>query len=1062
MKLNRLGAGTILKAVAYIVLTLSNVPYPHAQTPEGVNKQKQNATLNVTGTVIDDATGKPLGGIRISLPGVSAAITEDNGSFTLKVPSYKVTIEVAGEGFQSRQVALKGRSNIKVQLLDESIETVYDVVNTPQGSQTRVGLTSATANYSAQGAWANAMEIPDAQLQGQMAGLNAVRRSGTPGVGANLWLRGFTSLYATNKPLLIIDNMIFDYNDYGESIIANNYTNPLALIDMKDIDNITVLKDASSIYGTKGANGALIITTARARQQATKIDFAAYTGINLAPEGLPVMQAGDYRTYLSELLQSRGLQSADVTALPFMNDAVKNAGYYATHNNTNWQRMVMGNTFNQNYYLKVTGGDNIATYALSMGFLQNKGVIANTDLTRYNTRFNAQLNFSQRFTGSANLFFTYNEQNLKDQGIANGTNPLFTALIKAPFLTNREVNDEGAISPNLADADMLGVSNPSAIIENMQAYNKYYRFFGSFGFKYDISKSLSASTMVGITFDKVRENIFVPRKGISDDSTNNAFIESRLGTQVKRLYTLYNDTRLTWQKKQALHSFTANAGMRYQNNQAEQDLALGFNSATDELVSVQNGLNALRLVGGGIGNWLWMNFYANADYQFRNKLFLSVATAVDGSSRFGVMARQGLKLAGRPFAVMPSVAAAWLVSSEDFMANSGITLLKVRASLSQTGNDDIGNYSSRQTYRSQNWLGMQGLVRSGIANPALQWEVVTRSNAGVDIGFWNDRVQLSLDAWQNKTTNMLTYEQLPTATGFEQILTNGGAMRTRGIDASLQLRAANQKELKWDISLNASNYHNEVTALPGNNSFITNFAGASFITQVGQPANQFYGLTTNGVFTTDAEAAAANLFRKMADGSLRPFKGGDMRFNDLNGDGLIDDNDRRVIGNPNPKWFGGIGNRLVWRRFTLDALVTFSAGNDAYNYVRNRLESVSGVENQLLSANNRWRGNGHVTNMPKATWADPMGNASFSDRWIEDASYLRLRTLSIAYQVPMRRQGFIKDMNVYATGNNLLTFTKYLGYDPEFSARASVFAMGVDTGLDPIFRSIMLGVKLGL
>ncbi len=1023
-------------------------------------KKQPNDTLYVSGVVTDASSKTGAQGIRIAVKGFSATITDPTGNFKLRVPAYDALLQVDGEGYQSVNVSLKGRKTLAIALHDESHPSVYESIVLPYGTKLKSDAPEAATQFQADGSWGNPYEMPDAQLQGHVAGLNSIRRSGSPGVGANMFLRGYTSLYATNKPLVVIDNMVYDYNDYGESIIANNYTNPLALIDVKDIDQVSVLKDASSMYGTKGANGAIIITTARAKQQATKIDFGAYTGVNFAPQNLPVMNASDYRVYLSEMLQSKGMSSSDIASLPYMNDS-KTPYYYSTHNNTDWQKKIFENSVNSNYYLKVTGGDNIATYALSMGYMKNSGVVKATDLTRYNTRFNAQFNFSQRFTGTANLSFTYNEQNLKDQGIANNTNPIYLSLVKAPFFTDRDVNENGTVSPNLADADALNVSNPAAVIDVMQAYNKYYRFFGSFGFKYEISKHVNAATLFGITYDKVRENVFIPRKGVANDTVPNAVIDSRLGAQVKRLFSIYNDTRLNYNNAWGKHHFNANLGMRYQGNQAEQDFALGFNSATDELVSVQNGVNLLRQVGGDIGEWNWMNVYVNADYNFGNRFFIGFNTAMDASSRFGEQTTSGIKIGSVPMAVMPSVSAAWLVSSEKFMANSRISYLKLRASYSFTGNDDIGNYSSKQTYASQNLLGLQGLVRSGISNPYLHWEKVARQNIGVDLGFWNDRVQLSADGWQNKTTNMLVYQPLETVTGFKQVITNDGSMNTKGLDLMLNVRVLNHRNLKWDISANASTYKNEVLSVPGG-SFTTNFAGATMLTRNGDVANLFYGLKTEGVFSTDAEATSSGLQKKMPDGSLRAFAGGDVHFTDLNGDKLIDDKDRTVIGNPNPSWTGGINNRISWKRFTFDVMFTFTKGNDVYNYLRQQLESESGTQNQLQSVANRWRANGQVTSTPKATWGDPMGNAAFSDRWIEDGSYFRLRELNVAYNVPIKKQGFIKDLNIYASGYNLLTFTKYLGYDPEFSANPSVFAQGIDTGLNPQFISIMGGVKLGL
>ena len=443
----------------------------------------------LNGIIIDAATRKPAVGVRVQVENFSASITDDKGHFTLNVPAYDAVVLVEGEGYDARRIPLKGQKVLNLSLLDDSFESYHEVVTLPFGLQTKKYVTAAVSQYNVNG-FKNPGETVDGLLQGRIPGLNAIRRSGAQGVGANLFLRGINSLYGTNKPLIVIDGMLFDANDYGESIIANNYTNPLALVDVKDIDNITVVKDAASMYGTKGANGAIIVTTARAKSEATRIDFAVYSGFNRAPNNLPVMQAADYRTYLSEILQTRGFTPAQITAQPYMNDDPGNALFAQYHNNTDWQQEVLRNSMNRNVYLRVTGGDNIATYGLTLGYLKNEGIVKNTNLSRYNTRFNAVFNFTRKFTGSTNLSFTYNTQDLKDQGIADKTAPLYNALVKAPFLFPHEVNTKGVVSPNLAERDTLGFSNPSVLIEKMQAVNKFYRFFGTFGFNYEVNRYL--------------------------------------------------------------------------------------------------------------------------------------------------------------------------------------------------------------------------------------------------------------------------------------------------------------------------------------------------------------------------------------------------------------------------------------------------------------------------------------------------------------------------------------------------------------------------------------------
>ncbi|HET7899485.1 MAG TPA: TonB-dependent receptor plug domain-containing protein, partial [Flavisolibacter sp.] len=387
----------------------------------------------VSGKIVNSATKKGVVGARVQVVGFSAAITDANGQFKLKVPSLDATLTIGGEGFNTSQVPVGGRETLFVTLIDDSFESMYEPVMTPNGSRPKSVLPYSITQYDVTG-WQHVTETPDALLQGRIAGLNVIRRSGTPGAGANLYLRGFNSLYGTNKPLIVVDNMIYDANDYGNSIIANNSTNPLSLIDVKDIDNVTVLRDASSMYGTKGANGAIIITTIRAKEQATKIDFGAFAGFNIAPQSLPVMDADAYRIYLSDMLQSKGLTATQIAALPYMTDDPANPQYPAYHFNTDWQRKVMENSKTSNLFLKVTGGDNIATYGLSVGYMKTDGVVKTTDLTRYNMRFNADFNFSKKFTGAANISMAKTEQNLKDQGIAAKTAPVYLSLIKAPFL----------------------------------------------------------------------------------------------------------------------------------------------------------------------------------------------------------------------------------------------------------------------------------------------------------------------------------------------------------------------------------------------------------------------------------------------------------------------------------------------------------------------------------------------------------------------------------------------------------------------------------------------------
>ncbi len=1034
-----------------------------AQQTNSAPTKKTAEAQTVSGLVKDAATGKPLNAISVSVEGFSAALTDDKGKFKIRVPGKSATIIFSGEGFQTKETALRGRTDLTVSLFEESFNSIYDQVKLPAGDKrgTQTGL--AVNSINANGNWGRTNETTDGYLQGRAAGLNGTMRSGTPNAGAYLNIRGLNSMYTNNQPLIVVDGAIYDIGDYGTSVIGNHYTNALAMIDPKDIENVTIIKDGTSTYGTKGANGVINITTIHAKDQATKIDFAVFGGVNQAPKNLPVMQSADYRVYVSDLLRTRGMTNAQIQAQPFMNDNTSNPDYYRYHNETNWQDQVLSNSASTNYYLKVTGGDNIAKYALSLGYGSNNGITDNTKMTKYNVRFNGDLNISSRLTAATNFSFTYYDHLIKDQGLAAKTNPLYLAQTKAPFLNTNEVDNVGNVSPNRADTDLFGISNPVAVIENMFNSSKTYRFFGTIGFNYRLSNTLKLGTIVGITFDKAREQRFVPRKGVANDTLPNAIADSRLAGNVKRISNLYNETFIEYNKKfNPLHQFQVKTGLRYMNATNEQDLQIGYNSATDDFISVGTGVNTLRKVGGDIGKSAWINYFLSANYTYNNKWFLSYNMAVDGSSRFGQDAQEGIKLGGNSFAVLPSVSAGWLVSSEKFLAGAkNLDLLKLRASIGKTGNDDLGNYTAKQAYISQNLLGIQGLVRGNVANPQLQWETGTRFNIGADLSLFNERLTFSFDYFSNKTNKMLSYENLPSASGYLYAISNSGAMKNTGFDFSVNARLVNQRQFKWDLGLILMKYKGTLTQLP--QDIITNYGGASFLSTAGGvgPA-VFYGLKSNGVFSTDAEAASANLFKLLPNGTYAPYQAGDVRYIDTNGDKIIDDRDRQNIGNPNPDYTGAVTSKISWKSFTLDFLFTFSSGNKVFNGVREALESQSGMENQLLSVNNRWRAQGQITNMPKATWGDPMGNAAFSDRWIEDGSFFRMKAVTLNYHLPLKPTNLIKYISFYATGNNLLTFTKYLGYDPEFYSAESVFARGVDMGLEPISKSIVGGIRIGL
>jgi hypothetical protein len=435
---------------------------------------------------------------------------------------------------------------------------------------------------------------------------------------------------------------------------------------------------------------------------------------------------------------------------------------------------------------------------------------------------------------------------------------------------------------------------------------------------------------------------------------------------------------------------------------------------------------------------------------------------LDGSSRFGQETKGGYSIFGHSWGLFPSINGAWLASSEKIMKHfDGISLLRVRGGYGITGNDGIEDYATKAYYQTVRYIDYgNGLVLSNIQNESLQWETTRRWNAGIDLGIFDNRLTLTADIFGSRTSDLLTLKSLNVTSGLDAYWNNGGEMSNKGYELSANLKVLNTKAFQWEMNMNVGHYVNKIESLP-EGSQILNLYGASILTSVGNPAGVFYGYKTNGVFATDAEAAAANLHVVNANGSSTYYGAGDVIFNDKNGDNIIDSKDRQIIGNPNPDFYGSFSSKMSYRKITLNALFSYSYGNDVYNYLRSQLESGSDMSNQSTTMLSRWRTDGQLTNQPKATYGDPLGNSRFSDRWIEDGSYLRLKTVSLSYRIPINNT-FINGMDIWVAANNLWTLTNYLGVDPEFSAGNSVLSQGIDTGLIPQTQSFFVGVKINL
>lgn len=1026
-----------------------------------VLSQESESSHTVTGTVRDAATKSLLPGISVILPGKASAMTDDEGKYSIKLPSVDVILHAYGPGYVKKEISVRGRSVIDIELYAEGFQTVFDAVVSPVGEVSPVGLPYAWVAVRGKNELSTATTA-DAVLQGKASGMNVIYRSGAPGNGTNIQLRGLNTMHAGSQPLYVVDGMPYENSAYSSSLVGNYFSNPLASIDIKDIESLTVMKDGTSLFGVKGANGVILIRTLKATEMETKIRFHAHTGINFEGSDIPVLDASGYRLLLSDLLQTQGKTGSQIQALPYMNqekpvsDAYGrysgNKDYYRYNHNTDWQKELYDASFNQNYYLNVFGGDDVALYALSVGYLDQNGSIKGTGFQRFNTRFNSEVNLGKRFKLNANMSFVYTTRKLIQEGPDTHINPIYAALVKSPFMASRLYDADGRISPAPEDFDVLGKSNPSELINNSSRKNIQYRFIGHFDAEYKLNEKLSAHAILGVNFNKERERIFYPNTGIYFDTLALGAVRNALQHRIDRIFSLFTEAHVNYHTGFGIaHQLNVKGGVRYQNNQAQDDWGKAYNSGSDNFKSINYGEALLNQVGGAIGNWNWMSAFATVDYGFKDRYFFNASMSADASSRYGKEAPDML--------VYPSVAGAWLISGEEFLKSADkLDLLKLRLSYGIAGNDDIGNYSGMQYYVPKNILGTYGIIRGNLVDLNLKPEKSARLNLGVDASVLNERFNLSLDLYQVKISDMIVQKPASRLSGFEYQLSNAGAMKNTGIDLSLNARVLNGL-FKWDLGTTISAYKNEVTDLKGE-EYMTTVCGGNILTRVGSPLGVFYGYQTNGVYSTAQEAASAGL-NVSQNGKKLAFGAGDVRFVNRNNDDLIDEGDQTVIGDPNPDVFGSFTNTFSYDRWKLDVFMTYSLGNDVYNYTRAMLEGMSGYENQTQAVLRRWKVEGDRTDMPRAVYGDPMGNARFSDRWIEDGSFLKLKAVSLSYALPVNAR-IVQKCTLFLTGENLLTWTKYKGLDPEFSLGTNTLYSGVDAGFTPHPRTVSIGVKLNL
>jgi TonB-linked SusC/RagA family outer membrane protein len=1013
----------------------------------------QTSEVTVKGVVTESGTGLPLKQVSISVSATGNTTgTDENGIFTIEVPNLEAELIINLPGYIVRNIYLNGRSEVTVSLVSENFRSFDNSYNSPNGA-----VAVKDAVYSVTSLTANEVKLDkvtsfDQVFQGKVPGMTVINQSGMPGSRTYMTLRGNSSLYANSEPLLIIDGMIHDYTYANVSLMEGFALNPMDVVDIDDISDISILKDGLSYLGSAGSNGVINVNTEQKAETSTVMKFSAYGGVTMAPKKLDLLDASQFKNYFTDMLTSQGYNSGQInTMYPWLNGGPSSEDYYKYNNSTDWQDDTYSPSAVSKFHFFLKGGDDIATYNISTGYLSHKGIYENSKYTRYNLRINGKINITDKFSIIPNAKLSLADSELANQGPSEWKNPVIATALKpsimAPFAK------DAATGTNLDYLDDVGnvfmVSNPAAITQNATGNNRNYHFLASVTAQYRFNEHFNISTLVGINFNNSRENIFLPDLGmVQVDSAYNS-----PGDFVYEFRSTQNHTTFTYTNKTVSgHSIVANTGLRYMQNTYKHNLSLDLNTPSDDFKSLGQGsqYSFLRSTTGDNRELKWVSVYGDFNYNFRNKYFVNANVSYDGNSATNNNNR---------YNVYPSVGVAWRLSSENFMNESGwIEDLKIRASYSQTGNMFSTIYDYSKLYYTDRRINGTGvLTREVIPNEDLELEKRNNINAGLDLSVLKQRLNIHLDYYKSNINNLVIRQELPATFGYTNYFDNGGKLEISGIEISADTRF-HFNELVWTLGGSINKELTKVKSLDFINSntanIITTIDAAQFITSEGNAINAFYGYKTNGLIS------ASEAGKYVGPKGTSFLQEGDVKFVD-NGDNIINENDKTIIGDPNPDFFGGIFTAFAFKNFQLSAMFNYSVGNELFNYVRYTTESMSDYASQSTTVLERWTPSNTSASLPRMAYGDPSGNTVFSDRWIEDGSYLRLGQLTLNYNIPSI-PGFLKGIGVYLTATNLFTITKYTGYDPDFSYVNSPFYMGVDYGKMPQTQSFIIGLKLDL
>ena len=1097
---NYLQRQSLRLSLCAIVLTASSVAFAQDEfddenefagfkAPKRTAVVDTNPTITVQGIVVDDATKAPLAGVRLQTLNDNryVAMTDDDGKFAIKVPAFATSLFVQAPQYLSQQVAIIAgdeKQQVRISMLSNAFASMYENGTT----------ITARNSFVSDGSGLSIDEEMTKKLGGD---IRAIMHSGNLDQGAAMFIRGINSINANAQPLVILDGVELDMQRNRGSLHQGDIFNMLSTISPEDIDKVTVLKNATALYGARGANGVILIDTKRGQSMATRIDAKLGVGWTLTPSYPTMMNAAQYRNYAVEQLgtipevQNRIGSSRDPLQFNFLNDSKEGYYYNTYHNDTDWSDYVYRTALTHNYSINVQGGDDIGMYNLSVAYIQTMKNVEATSFDRINVRFNTDIKLLQSLSTKFDMSFSRSNTNLFDEGIPADlnagtiTSPAFLALIKSPLLYPYQYNKNiNAFTSLLADADDLystlhdgnySLANPLALIKNGQGERKNRNentFFNvTITPTYEINNDWKVSSHFSYYLNRNSQAYYRPNLGLPSFAIENlGTVYSETASIFSKETNILSNTHVDWNKKFGAHTLVATGGFRYTYfSYDNSDLTTQYSTKLEDDKNPQLavGNNMYSTVTGADDVWKNMQWYVSGDYNYMNKYFATVSLLAEANSRFGSSADGGVKAFGVTWAIFPSVQLGWVLTNENwFPKNSGINYLRLNVGYDISGNDDISNYAARTSFSTVRYNYKEiGVQLTNVGNEEIKWETTSKFNVGLQANFLNNRLSANANFFVHTTKDLLALKSFENPIGgINNYWTNDGEVRNSGFEVALSGKPIATKDWHLEIGATVGHYVNKVKSLANGNYTSSIYGTDNILTAVGNPVGVFYGYKTAGVFSTTAEAEAAGLYLVDETGAKQYFAAGDVIFQDIDGNHEINELDKVVIGDPNPDIYGNIFLNLSWKRFTLGATFNYSLGNDVYNYQRSILNSGSTLYNQQVAEIAHWRYEGQVTDLPRVAYGDPMGNNRFSDRWIEDGSYLRLKNVRLAYQIPVPDswQSWLQGVSVWAEGSNLFTLTKYLGSDPEFSISNHQLFQGIDCGNIAQGRTFSMGVKINL